>query len=857
MMRLVFMVAGGLVLAGMGRLSAQELLGTGFEGEQGYAAGDLDGQVGWQVDAGAAEVWGRTVYAGRLAARIAPGGSVSRETPGATSKVSFRAHLQATPSTAPELPVSGQAAVLYLDPVQGLVGLDGDGQGSGAWVGSGRSVAVGTWVEVEVILDFERRSWSCSLDGLPALEGLGFATGDLVAFRSVRLAAESGDTLADELEVAASFPPSTPDPDPLSPVVLGTGFERDEGYSVGDLHLQQGWSVEAGQAEVWTKTVFSGSQAARIAPGGAVSRAFATGLPVVTYSAYFQARSSPTPEVPVAAQAAVLYLDPVHGLTGLDGDGRGGGAWVGSDVLVSEGAWFQLALRLDFETRKWDCLVDGRPALSGLRFQSDNVVAFGSVSAAAVLGDTLIDEARVAANPSSPPAGGGVGPAIVFPNGLGFEPGEGFVPGDLDAQEGWVVDSGQAEVWTSTVFSGVQAARIAPGGQASRDYATALPVLRVRTHLQATPSAAPDIPVPAQAAVLYLDPSYGLTGLDGTGAGDGHWVGSGIRVPSGQWFELELALDFNRKTWDAWVDGNLALVGLHFHSDAIAAFGTFTVAAETGDTLVDATTLDAEDAVEVTPPELGSASASRIGFEPGEGYVPGPLDLQNGWATEAGESLVWSQVVHSGVQSAWVGPSGLVTRDFAVADSVVTVEAYLQATPSSPPAIPESPRIAVLYLDRTAGITALDGDGNGGGRWVGSLVRIPAGTWFHTRVRMDFATRTWSCEINGRKVFSNLGFHAGGIAAFSSFTAGAGPDGVTLLDEIGVFAEGAPVAPPRLAIAFLGADVEISWPAEAVGYRLQVTDDLANPRWTDVATRETRAVERVESGPKFYRLTTP
>jgi hypothetical protein len=855
--RLASLIVAGLALAGTGQAPAQALFETGFEPDQGYAAGDLAGQAGWEVDAGSAEVWPTTVYSGRFSARIAPGGSVSRETPAGTSRVTFRARLQAAPSSAPELPVLGQAAVLYLDPVHGLAGLDGDGRGGGTWVGSGRSVPTGTWFEVEVSLDFAARTWSCSVEGLPVLQGLGFASGDLTAFRSVQLAADTADTLVDEVRIVASIPPPLTDPVPVGPASLGTGFEPDEGYAVGNLDRQNGWAVDSGEAEVWTKTVFSGAQAARIAPGGVVSRAFATGLPRVTYSAYFQARHSTAPDLPLVPQASVVYLDPVRGLTGLDGDGQGGGTWVGSQVLVPEGTWFELTLRLDFDTQRWDCLVDGRPALSGLRFHSDSVVAFGSLEAAANLGDTLIDQARVSAEPPPPPPPPVAGPVTAFPAGLGFEQAEGFLPGDLDSQEGWKVDAGQAEVWNLTAYSGTQAARIAPGGQASRDFATALPILRVRTYLQATASPAPDIPVPAQAAVLYLDPSHGLTGLDGNGAGDGHWVGSGILVPPGQWFELELALDFHRKSWDAWIDGRLALVGLHFHSDDVTAFGTFAAGASSGDTLVDATTLGAEDAVAPTPPDFGSASSSRIGFEPAEGYVPGPLDLQNGWATEAGDALVWSQVVHAGLQSGWIGPSGLVTRDFAVADTLVTVDAYLQATPSSPPAIPEAPRIAVLYLDRTAGITALDGDGIGGGKWVGSLVRIPAGTWFHTRIHMDFATRTWSCEINGRKVFSNLGFHADGIAAFTSLTAGAGPDGPTLLDDLEVTAEGAPVPPPQLAIRVLGADVEISWPTDAAGYRLQITGDLGNPNWTDLATPGSTVVEPVGSGPRFYRLTRP
>jgi hypothetical protein len=183
--------------------------------------------------------------------------------------------------------------------------------------------------------------------------------------------------------------------------------------------------VDAGRGEVWTQTVHSGLQAARIAPGGRVSHRFATGLPKTTFSTYLQATPSAAPEIPSTGQAAVLYLDPVLGLTCLDGDGNGGGRWVGSGVIVPAGVWFQLTLNLDFESKTWECLVNGQPALSGLHFHANHVTAFGSVAAASDSGDTLLDSARVDASIAptvpSPPAG----PVSTFPFGWGFETAEG------------------------------------------------------------------------------------------------------------------------------------------------------------------------------------------------------------------------------------------------------------------------------------------------------------------------------------------------------------------------------------------------------------------------------------------------
>ncbi len=838
-------------------IAAGSVVGTGFEISEGYTPGDLNGQAGWQAGGGTAEIWAQTVYSGTLAARVAPGGTLSRETPVATSRVTFKGHLQANPSAAPELPLTGQAAALYLDPAYGITGLDGDGQGGGNWVGSGRSIPPGTWFELTVVLDFERRTWDCAVDGQPALQGLRFPSDSVAAFRSLSFAADTGDTLVDQLTLDATAAPSPVEPDLISSGSLGTGFEPDEGYSVGNIDSQNGWSVDEGRAEVWTQTVFSGSQAARIAPGGRMTHGFATGLPNVTFTSYVQANPTQAPEIPLIPQAAILYLDPVNGLTALDGDGQGGGRWVGSQIIIPAGTWFELTLELDFESKKWDCLVNGQPALYGLHFHSDNVVTLGLLTAAASGADTLLDAARVSA--TLPPASTTTppGPIVGTPVGFGFEPAEGYFPGDLDTQDAWSVDAGQAEVWTTLVYSGQQAARIAAGGRISHEFATGLPIVHVRTYVQATASPAPEIPLPAQAAVLYLDASNGVTGLDGNGSGGGNWVGSGVTIPAGQWFELSLRLDFNRKTWDCLVDGRPALVGLHFHSDSITAFGSLTASASAGDTLIDAASIAVEDAAVQTDIAV---LPSLVGFEPGENYSPGDVNGQEGWSVETGDSQVWSTSVYSGVQAARIGPGSRMTRDFATADSIVTVEAYLRANPTEPPALPDTAQIAVLYLDPRMGITGLDGDGNGGGQWVGSGLAAPADTWFRTSIRMDFVARTWSCAINGIQVLSNLHFHSSGIPAFTSFTAGASPSGLTLIDQITVVSESVPITiptPPRLSIALAGADVEISWPTDATLFRLQVTETLDNPIWVDVASSGNKATEHPQPLPRFYRLVTP
>jgi|GEM_PF-6482109 len=188
----------------------------------------------------------------------------------------------------------------------------------------------------------------------------------------------------------------------VTPGSLITGFEPLEGYSLGDLNNQNGWKVDRGSAEVWSNQVFSGTQAARIAPGGQVSNQFTTACPIVTYDSYLQAAPSTAPEIPAIAQLAVLYLDQSGGITGLNGDGNGGGNWVSSGVSITSGNWFRVSIRLDFTARTWSCAVNGVETLSNLHFHSDHVVAFSTLSVGGqATGYTLLDQVRV--NTENPP----------------------------------------------------------------------------------------------------------------------------------------------------------------------------------------------------------------------------------------------------------------------------------------------------------------------------------------------------------------------------------------------------------------------------------------------------------------------
>ena len=136
-------------------------------------------------------------------------------------------------------------------------------------------------------------------------------------------------------------------------------------------------------------------------------------------------------------------------------------------------------------------------------------------------------------------------------------------------------------------------------------------------------------------------------------------------------------------------------------------------------------------------------------------------------------------------------------------------------------------------------------------------MKVPSDAWFQATIRVDFVSKTWSCAVNGKQVLSRMHFHANSISTFSSFMASAHPAGETLLDQISFLAENGSLSLPVLAIALAGAVVEVSWPADVEGYRLQATSNLANPGWTDVVTSGNHLSEQIDRASRFYRLIAP
>jgi len=174
---------------------------------------------------------------------------------------------------------------------------------------------------------------------------------------------------------------------PLALTVLATlpyraDFEAAEGYVVGSLAGQLGWSVTAGSAVVDGEGFFSGARSVALLPGTApavVGQAFAPAGADIVFVDFF---AQPAADADVNAAAtfdvegarfAVAKNAGGGELRAWNGDGAGAGQWQGTGVSVPLAAdgrarnWIRLTARLDFGRHTWDLYADGVLAAADLQ----------------------------------------------------------------------------------------------------------------------------------------------------------------------------------------------------------------------------------------------------------------------------------------------------------------------------------------------------------------------------------------------------------------------------------------------------------------------------------------------------------
>ena len=162
-----------------------------FETAEGYATGSLDGQLGWLVVAGAAEITPTTaaqgtqsvvLNAGAVAARVdqefAPG-----ETNPSSVFIDFFAKPVAgdDPSTATTIDVGAAQVAFVRDGDSGFYRvLDGDGLGAGVWRTTAKEIAVmsngatNAWQRITLAVHYTTKTWDLYVAGAPIAANLGF-----------------------------------------------------------------------------------------------------------------------------------------------------------------------------------------------------------------------------------------------------------------------------------------------------------------------------------------------------------------------------------------------------------------------------------------------------------------------------------------------------------------------------------------------------------------------------------------------------------------------------------------------------------------------------------------------------------
>lgn len=168
-----------------------------------------------------------------------------------------------------------------------------------------------------------------------------------------------------------------------------TGFEAGDGYVLGSLANQNGWSAD-GPVTVGDAAPFRGVRSLIIAPSVPAARATHTfpliaGQTVAFVDIFAKPAAGSEPGAAVfmgteSPRIAVVQSGTTGELYVFNGNGVGGGSWTPSGFSFGLSAsgesaeWLRLTLREDFVTKRWDLFVNGRLIACDLGF-GDNAVA--------------------------------------------------------------------------------------------------------------------------------------------------------------------------------------------------------------------------------------------------------------------------------------------------------------------------------------------------------------------------------------------------------------------------------------------------------------------------------------------------
>lgn len=194
---------------------------SGFETGEGYTTGALQGQRGWMVGSGTAEVSAATTFGGSAGVALLSGGTAASISQGflasSTPAVTFL-DLRLKPvvgsTTAQSSLVQTEAAQVgfQLNGSQGEVFVF-DGVGANEWLSTGRrfglngSSQASSWLRLTLRLDYTAKKWDLYADGTLIEYDLAFLNNSETYFRRITLqGVTTAATYADEIEAGAINP---------------------------------------------------------------------------------------------------------------------------------------------------------------------------------------------------------------------------------------------------------------------------------------------------------------------------------------------------------------------------------------------------------------------------------------------------------------------------------------------------------------------------------------------------------------------------------------------------------------------------------------------------------------------------
>jgi len=190
-----------LVCLSLSSVSAQDVIGESDFESPLYVAGNLEGQDGWSVLEGNAQVVSGVSLRGDQSVR-ASDATYQKKVSSAASVVWIDSWHQDLGSVSqPLIPSEERSCVICFSSTRGLLALDGDGEGNGVFVTVDAGVLSDQFVRVTLRVDYANARYDVWVNGSLMVSDLGFKDNSVMALEEIQRQSD-GMAYLDELTVA-------------------------------------------------------------------------------------------------------------------------------------------------------------------------------------------------------------------------------------------------------------------------------------------------------------------------------------------------------------------------------------------------------------------------------------------------------------------------------------------------------------------------------------------------------------------------------------------------------------------------------------------------------------------------------